>query len=156
MLKLCSIKGILCWVNQGFFDGIHSRNVAYTISLTQRTLPWMDLGSFIGKKTLFDPNVLLEYFVEHNLVKPGMTSQIIPKYFVSKKLKNISTMLLMVRYRFHSLPVTKICTFISLFPHVQRLVHRDDCLDRTLYPLLIKKHWLWTRKCFVCKMYTAR
>ncbi|XP_044899676.1 snRNA-activating protein complex subunit 3 isoform X2 [Felis catus] len=37
-----------------------------------------------------------------------------------------------------------------------RLVHRDDCLDRTLYPLLIKKHWLWTRKCFVCKMYTAR
>uniref|UniRef100_G1PWC9 snRNA-activating protein complex subunit 3 n=1 Tax=Myotis lucifugus TaxID=59463 RepID=G1PWC9_MYOLU len=38
----------------------------------------------------------------------------------------------------------------------KRLVHRDDCLDRTLYPLLIKKHWLWTRKCFVCKMYTAR
>ncbi|XP_041617298.1 snRNA-activating protein complex subunit 3 isoform X2 [Vulpes lagopus] len=37
-----------------------------------------------------------------------------------------------------------------------RLAHRDDCLDRTLYPLLIKKHWLWTRKCFVCKMYTAR
>ncbi|XP_046520025.1 snRNA-activating protein complex subunit 3 isoform X2 [Equus quagga] len=39
---------------------------------------------------------------------------------------------------------------------LSRLVHRDDCLDRTLYPLLIKKHWLWTRKCFVCKMYTAR
>ncbi|XP_054979864.1 snRNA-activating protein complex subunit 3 isoform X2 [Sorex araneus] len=37
-----------------------------------------------------------------------------------------------------------------------RLAHHDDCLDRTLYPLLIKKHWLWTRKCFVCKMYTAR
>ncbi|KAM6182195.1 snRNA-activating protein complex subunit 3 [Erethizon dorsatum] len=37
-----------------------------------------------------------------------------------------------------------------------RLVHHDDCLDRTLYPLLTKKHWLWTRKCFVCKMYTAR
>uniref|UniRef100_A0A452RAK5 snRNA-activating protein complex subunit 3 n=1 Tax=Ursus americanus TaxID=9643 RepID=A0A452RAK5_URSAM len=37
-----------------------------------------------------------------------------------------------------------------------RLAHCDDCLDRTLYPLLIKKHWLWTRKCFVCKMYTAR
>ncbi|XP_029421621.1 snRNA-activating protein complex subunit 3 isoform X1 [Nannospalax galili] len=36
-----------------------------------------------------------------------------------------------------------------------RLVHHDDCLDRTLYPLLTKKHWLWTRKCFVCKMYTA-
>ncbi|XP_042548875.1 snRNA-activating protein complex subunit 3 isoform X2 [Dipodomys spectabilis] len=37
-----------------------------------------------------------------------------------------------------------------------RLVHHDDCLDRKLYPLLTKKHWLWTRKCFVCKMYTAR
>ncbi|XP_050013427.1 snRNA-activating protein complex subunit 3 [Alexandromys fortis] len=37
-----------------------------------------------------------------------------------------------------------------------RLAHHDDCLDRTLYPLLTKKHWLWTRKCFVCKMYTAR
>ncbi|XP_052500928.1 snRNA-activating protein complex subunit 3 isoform X2 [Budorcas taxicolor] len=37
-----------------------------------------------------------------------------------------------------------------------RLVHHDDCLDKTLYPLLIKKHWLWTRKCFVCKMFTAR
>ncbi|XP_072512138.1 snRNA-activating protein complex subunit 3 [Notamacropus eugenii] len=37
-----------------------------------------------------------------------------------------------------------------------RLVHHDDCLDKTLYPLLTKKHWLWTRKCFVCKMYTAR
>ncbi|XP_032162454.1 snRNA-activating protein complex subunit 3 isoform X2 [Mustela erminea] len=37
-----------------------------------------------------------------------------------------------------------------------RLAHCDDCLDRTLYPLLIKKHWLWTRKCFVCKTYTAR
>ncbi|XP_045877654.1 snRNA-activating protein complex subunit 3 isoform X1 [Meles meles] len=37
-----------------------------------------------------------------------------------------------------------------------RLAHCDDCLDRTLYPLLTKKHWLWTRKCFVCKMYTAR
>uniref|UniRef100_A0A2K6UP15 snRNA-activating protein complex subunit 3 n=1 Tax=Saimiri boliviensis boliviensis TaxID=39432 RepID=A0A2K6UP15_SAIBB len=36
------------------------------------------------------------------------------------------------------------------------LVQHDDCLDRTLYPLLIKKHWLWNRKCFVCKMYTAR
>ncbi|XP_068522048.1 snRNA-activating protein complex subunit 3 isoform X2 [Anas acuta] len=36
-----------------------------------------------------------------------------------------------------------------------RLIHHDDCLDRSLYPLLIKKHWLCTRKCFVCKMYTA-
>ncbi|NXX96939.1 SNPC3 protein, partial [Centropus bengalensis] len=37
-----------------------------------------------------------------------------------------------------------------------RLIHHDDCLDRTFYPLLVKKHWLCTRKCFVCKMYTAR
>ncbi|KAM6034270.1 snRNA-activating protein complex subunit 3 isoform 3-T4 [Chlamydotis macqueenii] len=37
-----------------------------------------------------------------------------------------------------------------------RLIHHDDCLDRSFYPLLIKKHWLCTRKCFVCKMYTAR
>uniref|UniRef100_A0A7M4FQV4 snRNA-activating protein complex subunit 3 n=1 Tax=Crocodylus porosus TaxID=8502 RepID=A0A7M4FQV4_CROPO len=37
-----------------------------------------------------------------------------------------------------------------------RLIHRDDCLDRTRYPLLIKKPWLYTRKCFVCKMYIAR
>ncbi|NXF86944.1 SNPC3 protein, partial [Eubucco bourcierii] len=37
-----------------------------------------------------------------------------------------------------------------------RLIHHDDCLDRNLYPLLIKKHWLCTRKCFVCKKYTAR
>ncbi|KAL7988675.1 hypothetical protein Chor_007594 [Crotalus horridus] len=39
---------------------------------------------------------------------------------------------------------------------LSRLIHRDDCLDRSLYPLLTKKHWLWTKKCFVCKMYTAR
>ncbi|KAG8455130.1 hypothetical protein GDO86_001369 [Hymenochirus boettgeri] len=37
-----------------------------------------------------------------------------------------------------------------------RLIHREDCLDRTLYPLPIKRHWFWTRKCFVCKMYIAR
>nr|XP_033775027.1 snRNA-activating protein complex subunit 3 [Geotrypetes seraphini] len=37
-----------------------------------------------------------------------------------------------------------------------RLIHRDDCLDKTLYPLLVKKHWLWTRKCYVCKTYIAR
>ncbi|XP_015280893.1 PREDICTED: snRNA-activating protein complex subunit 3 [Gekko japonicus] len=40
--------------------------------------------------------------------------------------------------------------------NLSRLIHRDDCLDRSLYPLLIKKHWLWTKKCFVCKTYTAR
>ncbi|KAM4710272.1 snRNA-activating protein complex subunit 3 [Discoglossus pictus] len=37
-----------------------------------------------------------------------------------------------------------------------RLVHHEDCLDRTAYPLQIKRHWFWTRKCFVCKLYTAR
>ncbi|XP_062827973.1 snRNA-activating protein complex subunit 3 isoform X4 [Anolis carolinensis] len=39
---------------------------------------------------------------------------------------------------------------------LSRLIHRDDCLDRSLYPLLTRKHWLWSKKCFVCKMYTAR
>ncbi|XP_074851026.1 snRNA-activating protein complex subunit 3 [Carettochelys insculpta] len=47
------------------------------------------------------------------------------------------------------------CEHIIIITDI-RLVHQDDCLDRTLYPLLIKKHWLWTRKCFVCKTYTAR
>ncbi|KAM8961237.1 snRNA-activating protein complex subunit 3 [Pelodytes ibericus] len=37
-----------------------------------------------------------------------------------------------------------------------RLIHNEDCLDRTLYPLQIKRHWFWTRKCFVCNLYTAR
>ncbi|MEE6459095.1 hypothetical protein FKM82_000537 [Ascaphus truei] len=37
-----------------------------------------------------------------------------------------------------------------------RLIHHEDCLDRTLYPLQIKRHWLWTRKCHVCKLYTAK
>ncbi|KAM4808918.1 snRNA-activating protein complex subunit 3 isoform 2-T2 [Rhinophrynus dorsalis] len=37
-----------------------------------------------------------------------------------------------------------------------RLIHHEDCLDRTLYPLQIKRHWFWTRKCFVCKIYIAR
>ncbi|OCU01013.1 snRNA-activating protein complex subunit 3 [Xenopus laevis] len=37
-----------------------------------------------------------------------------------------------------------------------RLIHHEDCLDRTLYPLLKKRHWFWTRKCSVCLMYTAR
>ncbi|CAH2293755.1 snRNA-activating complex subunit 3 [Pelobates cultripes] len=37
-----------------------------------------------------------------------------------------------------------------------RLIHYEDCLDRTLYPLQVKKHWFWTRKCYVCKIYTAK
>ncbi|NXO16940.1 SNPC3 protein, partial [Oriolus oriolus] len=47
------------------------------------------------------------------------------------------------------------CEHIIIITDI-RLIHHDDCLDRNLYPLLIKKHWLCTRKCFVCKMYTAR
>ncbi|XP_035166795.1 snRNA-activating protein complex subunit 3 isoform X3 [Oxyura jamaicensis] len=46
------------------------------------------------------------------------------------------------------------CEHIVIITDI-RLIHHDDCLDRNLYPLLIKKHWLCTRKCFVCKMYTA-
>ncbi|XP_058027428.1 snRNA-activating protein complex subunit 3 isoform X3 [Ahaetulla prasina] len=46
------------------------------------------------------------------------------------------------------------CEHIVIITDI-RLIHRDDCLDRSLYPLLTKKHWLWTKKCFVCKMYTA-
>ncbi|XP_063770145.1 snRNA-activating protein complex subunit 3 [Pseudophryne corroboree] len=37
-----------------------------------------------------------------------------------------------------------------------RLIHHEDCLDRTLYPLHIRKHWFWTRKCSVCKLYIAK
>ncbi|XP_044283822.1 snRNA-activating protein complex subunit 3 [Varanus komodoensis] len=47
------------------------------------------------------------------------------------------------------------CEHIVIITDI-RLIHRDDCLDRSLYPLLTKKHWLSTKKCFVCKMYTAR
>ncbi|KAM6230869.1 snRNA-activating protein complex subunit 3 isoform 1-T1 [Porphyrio hochstetteri] len=47
------------------------------------------------------------------------------------------------------------CEHIVIITDI-RLIHHDDCLDRSLYPLLIKKHWLVTRKCFVCKTYTAR
>ncbi|XP_067839509.1 snRNA-activating protein complex subunit 3 [Heptranchias perlo] len=37
-----------------------------------------------------------------------------------------------------------------------RIVHRDDCLDKTLYPCVIKRPWMWTRKCSVCKLYIVR
>ncbi|XP_072445244.1 snRNA-activating protein complex subunit 3 [Chiloscyllium punctatum] len=37
-----------------------------------------------------------------------------------------------------------------------RIVHHDDCLDKTLYPCVIKKHWMWTRKCSVCKLFIVR
>ncbi|XP_043917292.1 snRNA-activating protein complex subunit 3 [Protopterus annectens] len=47
------------------------------------------------------------------------------------------------------------CEHIIIITDI-RLAHRDDCLDKTLYPLPIKKHWLWTRRCAVCNLYTAR
>ncbi|KAM5193223.1 snRNA-activating protein complex subunit 3 isoform 1-T1 [Mantella aurantiaca] len=37
-----------------------------------------------------------------------------------------------------------------------RLIHHDDCLDRNLYPLHVRKHWICTRKCHVCKLYIAK
>ncbi|XP_072373161.1 snRNA-activating protein complex subunit 3 isoform X2 [Scyliorhinus torazame] len=37
-----------------------------------------------------------------------------------------------------------------------RIVHRDDCLDKTLYPCVTKKPWMWTRKCSVCKLFIVR
>ncbi|MBN3303795.1 SNPC3 protein, partial [Amia calva] len=47
------------------------------------------------------------------------------------------------------------CEHVLVFTDI-RLAHRDDCLDKTLYPLLTKKHWLQTRKCSVCNMYIPR
>ncbi|KAL2098268.1 hypothetical protein ACEWY4_007475 [Coilia grayii] len=37
-----------------------------------------------------------------------------------------------------------------------RLIHPDDCRDRTLYPLLTHKHRVITRKCCVCHLYISR
>ncbi|XP_070999562.1 snRNA-activating protein complex subunit 3 [Oncorhynchus clarkii lewisi] len=37
-----------------------------------------------------------------------------------------------------------------------RLAHKDDCLDRKLYPLLTHKHRVMTRKCAVCHVYIGR
>ncbi|XP_028833579.1 snRNA-activating protein complex subunit 3 [Denticeps clupeoides] len=37
-----------------------------------------------------------------------------------------------------------------------RLIHRDDCRDRKLYPLLTYKHRVVTRKCSVCHLYISR
>lgn len=94
-------------------------------------------GKFHRKKTLFNPK---GSFGEHNKLKktPNSIADFeIKIHFVTDR-KNL-----------HS----NIFIYFLLY---KRLVHHDDCLDRTLYPLLIKKHWLWTRKCFVCKMYTAR
>ncbi|CAL1601141.1 unnamed protein product [Knipowitschia caucasica] len=37
-----------------------------------------------------------------------------------------------------------------------RLMHRDDCLDRTTYPLLIHKDRIDTNKCAACHVYIGR
>ncbi|XP_065118380.1 snRNA-activating protein complex subunit 3 [Paramisgurnus dabryanus] len=37
-----------------------------------------------------------------------------------------------------------------------RLVHKDDCLDQKLYPLITYKHRVVTRKCSVCHTYISR
>ncbi|CAN9510307.1 unnamed protein product [Ophioblennius macclurei] len=37
-----------------------------------------------------------------------------------------------------------------------RLAHKDDCLDKKLYPLLIHKHRFLTQKCAVCNMFISR
>ncbi|KAM3936885.1 snRNA-activating protein complex subunit 3 [Leptodactylus fuscus] len=47
------------------------------------------------------------------------------------------------------------CEHIVTFTDI-RLIHHEDCLDRRLYPLHIRKHWFWTRKCSVCKLYVAK
>uniref|UniRef100_H3AL38 snRNA-activating protein complex subunit 3 n=1 Tax=Latimeria chalumnae TaxID=7897 RepID=H3AL38_LATCH len=48
------------------------------------------------------------------------------------------------------------CEHLIIITDIRRLVHQDDCLDKTMYPLVVRKHWLWSRKCAVCKLYTAR
>ncbi|XP_075708020.1 snRNA-activating protein complex subunit 3 [Rhinoderma darwinii] len=47
------------------------------------------------------------------------------------------------------------CEHIVTFTDI-RLIHHEDCLDRRHYPLHIRKHWFWTRKCSVCKLYVAK
>ncbi|XP_063044711.1 snRNA-activating protein complex subunit 3 [Engraulis encrasicolus] len=37
-----------------------------------------------------------------------------------------------------------------------RLIHPDDCRDRSRYPLLTHKHRVLTRKCCVCHLYISR
>nr|XP_006629898.1 PREDICTED: snRNA-activating protein complex subunit 3 isoform X1 [Lepisosteus oculatus] len=47
------------------------------------------------------------------------------------------------------------CEHIIIITDI-RVAHRDDCLDKTLYPVITKKHWVQTRKCSVCNMYIPR
>ncbi|XP_034044414.1 snRNA-activating protein complex subunit 3 [Thalassophryne amazonica] len=37
-----------------------------------------------------------------------------------------------------------------------RLAHKNDCLDKKLYPLLIHKHRVTTQKCAVCHLFIGR
>ncbi|CAJ0925567.1 unnamed protein product, partial [Ranitomeya imitator] len=47
------------------------------------------------------------------------------------------------------------CEHIVTFTDI-RLIHHEDCLDRRRYPMHVRKHWFWTRKCNVCKVYVAK
>ncbi|KAL4640459.1 snRNA-activating protein complex subunit 3 [Arapaima gigas] len=47
------------------------------------------------------------------------------------------------------------CEHIVIITDI-RMVHRDDCLDKNLYPLLTYKHRITTRKCSVCNVYISR
>ncbi|KAM4052315.1 snRNA-activating protein complex subunit 3 [Anomaloglossus baeobatrachus] len=47
------------------------------------------------------------------------------------------------------------CEHLLVFTDI-RLIHHEDCLDRRLYPLQVRKHWFWSRKCNVCKVYVAK
>lgn len=42
-----------------------------------------------------------------------------------------------------------------LFTHY-RLAHKNDCLDKNLYPLLTHKHRVLTQKCAVCHVFIGR
>ncbi|KAJ8336158.1 hypothetical protein SKAU_G00395010 [Synaphobranchus kaupii] len=47
------------------------------------------------------------------------------------------------------------CEHVVIFTDI-RLAHRDDCLDRKLYPLLTYKHRMISRKCAICNLYISR
>lgn len=38
----------------------------------------------------------------------------------------------------------------------RRLAHKNDCLDKKLYPLLTHKHRVATQKCAVCHVFIGR
>lgn len=47
------------------------------------------------------------------------------------------------------------CEHLVIFTDV-RLVHKNDCLDKKLYPLLTHKHRVATQKCAVCHVFIGR